>query len=721
MLVKQCQHTGRIVESESNRVNHPHPEKTLMRIKKALSSVLVLAFVGGVSPHSNAAEGTGSAANAAPRRTPAEVAATVQAVIDEAADPCVDFYRYACGQWLDTTPLPSDRSRWGRGFNEIADRNLVTLRSILEDPALKSASQKESLKLSQFYGSCMNEAAIDAAGVKPMQPIFRTIESIKDLASLMSALGKLAQLGAPALFSSMIEPDFKNPDKYILYVSQGGLGLPDRSYYLEPSFADKLAAYRSHVAKQLELAGDPAAEASSRADAILAFETEIAKLHWQRERLRDPNKTYNKLNRAGLQQLTPDLPWDSLFKALGYPKLQEISVMTPDVLQGMNTLLTQSDWETVRSYLRWHALRSKAQVLAKPFSDESFNFYGKVLSGQKEQLPRWKRCVQATDDALGEMLGKLYVERSFPGRSKTVALEMIQQIEAAFVAGLGRLSWMDDVTRAAAKKKALAVGNKIGYPDTWLDYSAVKLVPNDYFANSAALNSFALNRRLKRVGGKVDKSEWGMTPPTVNAYYNPLANEMAFPAGIMQPPFFDQDFSVAMNYGAMGMVVGHELTHGFDDEGRKFAADGQLREWWAPEVSAKYEERAQCVRDLYDGYEVQPGLAHNGALTSGENIADLGGLKMAYRAYRKYIAQKPESVTVKLEGLSDEQLFFVAFAQSWCSLQTPEIEQQLIKTDPHAHPRFRVNGSVSQLPEFAQAFRCEAGQPMAPAKRCEVW
>ncbi len=674
-------------------------------------SVLLIAATGA----------TGALAAEPARRSAAEVAASVKAVMDSSADPCVDFYAYACGSWLKDAKLPGDRSRWSRGFAEIAERNLVTLRAILDESAAKKEGDPDLIKLGAFYGSCMNEASIDAAGAKPLAPLMAMVKSVVDKPSLMTAVGKLSASTQGLLFAGYVGADFKNPGMSLLNLTQGGLGLPDRAYYLEAGYAPIREGYTALIAKLLELAGASADASKQDASKILAFETELAKISTEREELRDPDKTYNKLNRDGLQKLTPSLPWDKLFAAAGYPNVTEINVMTPSFFTGLEKLLQSTDASLLQAYLRWNVVRSNSDALSKPFVDATFEFYGKTLSGQREQQARWKRCVQATDGSLGDILGKRFVERMFPGESKSIALDMIQRVEASFVAGLPQLTWMDESTRTAAKQKADLVANKIGYPDKWRDYSALKLVPGDYFANAVAVGDFEFNRAMKKIGQPVDKTEWGLTPPTVNAYYNPLNNEMAFPAGIMQAPFFDRDFSAAMNYGGMGMVMGHELTHGFDDDGRKFAGDGQLREWWAPEVAERYESRAQCVRTLYSSYQVQPDLVLNGNLTSGENIADMGGIKVSQRAYTRYIKEKPEAATVKVEGLSDQQLFYVAFAQTWCSLQTPQIEQQFVKVDPHSHPRWRVNGPLSQLPEFAQAFECKPNQPMNPAGRCEVW
>lgn len=656
-------------------------------------------------------------------RSSSEVAASVKAVLDTKADPCVDFYRYACGGWLDSTKIPSDRSRWGRGFSEIAERNLAVNREILEQAAKATSPDPDTAKLGALYGSCMNEAAIESAGTKPLAGPLALVKKAKDPASMMEVAASLSTTGVNVLFGGGVDADFKNPNLNILHLGQGGIGLPDRDYYLSDDARKKeiREAYVGHVTKMLQLAGSTTDSAAADAARVLAFETEIAKVSRPREELRDPLKNYNKIDRAGLVKLAPAMAWDKFFTVTGYPNVKDINVSRPDFVTGIEALLKKTDPATMQAYLRWQVVRQNAAVLPKAFVDENFAFYGQKLSGQKELSPRWKRCTQMVDNGLGDLLGKAYVARNFAGDSKAKSLDMIQRVEGAFAAGLPQLAWMDEATRAAAIQKSKMITNKIGYPDKWKDYSTVKLTPGDFFANAQAIQRFDFNREMSKVGKAVDKTEWGMTPPTVNAYYNPLNNEMAFPAGIMQAPFFDRDFSAAMNYGGMGMVMGHELTHGFDDEGRKFAGDGQLREWWAEEVAKKFEERAQCVRDLYSSYEVQPGLKLNGKLTAGENIADLGGIKTAYRAYKSLAAARPDIATVKVEGLSDDQLFFVAFAQTWCTLQTEQVEQQLVLVDPHSHPKYRVNGPVSQLPEFAQAFACQPKTPMNPETRCEVW
>jgi len=654
---------------------------------------------------------------------PSGVGPLVKAAMDPGTDPCQDFYRYACGGWLDATELPADQSRWGRGFSEIAERNRVVLREILENAAKAPEADRDRTKLGRFYAACMDEAAIEKAGAEPLRPMFASIAGVKDPATLLSVVGAMHRQGSTPLFGLGVVADFKNPDLNIAFMSQGGLGLPDRDYYLKDDDASKAlkGAYEQTVGRMLALAGEPEETAAKSAAAIVAFETELAKLSRPRVEMRDPDKLYNKIDLDGLQKLTPALPWKRFLEAVGHPEVRQINVAVPEFYRGLDALLPSTDLDTLKVYLRWQWIRSTSDLLPKAFVDEAFAFYGKRLAGQKELQPRWKRCVQATDGALGELLGRDYVERQFAGDSKAIALDLIHRIEEAFAANLANLAWMDDATRARALTKKDTLTNKIGYPDRWRDYARLAIKKGDYFEAALAARRFEFEFEAAKIGKPVDKKEWGMTPPTVNAYYNPLVNEMVFPAGILQPPFFDRSFPMVMNFGGIGMVMGHELTHGFDDQGRKFDPTGKLREWWEPTVSAKFEERAACVDRLYSGYEVQPGLKLNGKLTLGENIADLGGIKQSFQAWQAYASEHPDAARPAVEGLSNDQLFFIAFAQTWCSLQTPEIERVLVNVDPHSHPRFRVFGPLAQLPAFAAAFQCAEGTPMNPTERCEVW
>jgi endothelin-converting enzyme/putative endopeptidase len=657
------------------------------------------------------------------RLTPEEVAQSVLQVMDRSVDPCVDFYRFACGGWLRETRLPPDRARLGRGFAAVDEKNQVVLRDILQGLAAAPGGDRDARRLGDFYASCMDEAAIERAGTAPLQPIVSEIETVRDPASLFEATGHLHAIGIEALFGTSVDADFKDPKTAIAHWLQGGLGLPERGYYLKDDAPSRALreAYTTHVSRMLHLAGEDEAAAQKEAEAILAFETRLAQVSLDPAERRDPEKIYHRIDRPGLEKLTPDLPWPRYFEAIGYPDMQAINVGMPDFFTTLSSLLPGADYGTIRAYLRWQVLHSASDALPKAFADEDFEFFGKTLGGQQEIQPRWKRCVVATDEALGESLGRRFVERRFAGDSKTTALEMIQGIETALERAFPGLDWMDDATRAAAREKLHAVTNKIGHPDVWRDYASLMVRRGDDFGNRLAAARFEFRRQRDRVGGPLDRGEWEMTPPTVNADYNPFLNEMVFPAGILQPPFFHRDFPRAMNYGAIGMGMGHELTHGFDDQGRKFDALGRLRAWWDPAVAARFEERARCVSDLYDSYEVEPGLHLNGTQTLGEDIADLGGLKEAYRAWKAWEAAQVKPPASPVPGLDNDQLFFVAFAQPWCELITPEYARLLAQTDDHAASRFRVLGAASQFPDFAWVFSCAEGTPMNPARRCQVW
>jgi len=667
------------------------------------------------------------------------VAATVKAAMDPKVQPCQDFYRYACGGWLDTVQIPPDQSRWGRGFSEIAERNRIVMREILDDAVKNPGDDVNRQKLGTFYGACMDEAGIEAAGTKPIESWMKDAAKTKNDKAIMTMVGKMHAASIPALFNIGVEADFKDPNTNIAQMFQGGISLPDRDYYLTDAKKDKLAAYVAHIEKMFVLYGDKPDAAKASAAKIVAFETELAKVSKPRAELRDPNKTYNRLDITGLKKLTPKIDWDGYFKAMGHPEVTQINVATPEFYSGLEKILGSTDDATMQAYLRWKVLRDAAAALPKSFDQENFAFFAQTLQGQKEQQPRWKRCVIQTDGALGEILGQEFIKKQFAGDSKKIARELVEAIQAAFASGLPSLQWMDDTTRQRALGKKSAIVNKIGYPDKWRDYSKLKLKKGDYFANLVASGRFEFDREAAKIGKPVDKTEWGMTPPTVNAYYNPLNNEMVFPAGILQPPFFSKDFPMAMNFGGMGMVMGHELTHGFDDEGRKFDATGKLTEWWEPSVSAGFEERAACIEKQYSEYMVQPGvpgqpaeegkperperppLYINGKLTLGENIADNGGIKQTFVAYQNWESKHPDSATPAVDGLTNDQLLFVAFAQTWCSKATPEIEQMLVTVDPHSPPRFRVNGPLSNSKSFAETFSCPEGSPMRPANPCEVW
>jgi predicted metalloendopeptidase len=654
--------------------------------------------------------------------TKGEIAAEVKSAMDTTADPCHDFYRYACGGWLDGTELPSDQARWTRSFSEIEERNRKVVREMLEEAAASPEGSSERRQIGHFYGACMDEEAIGKLGAKPLNPLFERIATVEDAGSLMRITGELHRSFVGALFRVAVYPDFKDPEVNFAFFVQGGLGMPDRDYYVSEDEKKKalLADYELHVARMFELLGDDAESAAKKAAVVLSIETDLAKVSRDRTAMRDLNSLYNKIDLAGLKKLTPKLPWEEYLRGADHTDVTSINVATPEFFELLEKLATTTAPEELQTYLKWRVLDSVAGMLSSEFVDADFDFNGRKLAGQQEIKPRWKRCVALTQEALGEAVGKLYVEKMFAGSSKEVALEMIHDIESAFENSLPQLAWMDDTTRERALQKLGAIGNKIGYPDEWRDYSSMKISAGKHFDNGIAARQFEFDRRALKIGKPVDRAEWNMTPQTVNAYHNPLLNEIAFPAGILQPPFFHRDFPAAMNYGGIGGVIGHELTHGYDDQGRKFDPKGRMQEWWEPEVSEKFEKQAECVDQYYSAYEIEPGVAVNGKLTLGENIADIGGLKQGYAAYKLWEGRHgaPEPA---VEGLTNEQLLFVSWAQVWCTVMSPEAARLQVTTDPHSPAQFRASGPVSHIPAFAEAFECEAGTPMNPKEQCTVW
>ncbi len=654
--------------------------------------------------------------------SPEEIRASVLGAMDRDADPCQDFYRYSCGGWLDATPLPSDEPRWSRSFSVIRDANREFVRALLEEAAADPGEDEDRRKVGAFYGACMDEAAIEERGTAPLHPFFEQIGAVETVSDGAALVGRLHRAGVNAYMGGGALPDFQNPDHNIFFIAQGGLGMPDRDYYVSDDEKKKqlLADYEAHVATMFSLLGQSEEEAAASAADVLTVETRLAKASRTRAEMRIPEKLYNKIDLDGLLELTPSLDWKSYLAGMGYPDITQINVATPEFFEAMEAMVGDTEIGVLENYLRWHVVDRFADQLPKAFVDANFAFYGNKLRGQAELQPRWKRCVQATEDALGEVIGRLYVAEKFAGSSRDTALEMIGDIFTAFESGLPTLEWMDDVTRERAMEKVAALGKKIGYPDEWRDYSGLEVVEGDYFANALASAEFEFDFDAAKIEKPVNRKEWAMTPQMVNAYYNPLWNEIAFPAGILQPPFFHKDFPAALNYGGMGGVIGHELTHGFDDQGRKFAPDGRLKEWWEPEVAERFEERAQCVADFYSDYSVAEGAPVDGQLTLGENIGDIGGVKEAYVAFVN-ARERQGGGEPFVDGLTDDQLFFVSWGQVWCTKASEEYERMQVTTDPHSPSKFRVNGPLTLNPAFAEAFSCEPGTPMAPRERCEVW
>ena len=639
--------------------------------------------------------------------------------LDRTANPCTDFYQFACGGWLARTPIPADKPRWSRGFATIQERNELELRKILEVAALSKASEPLTYKLGAYYAACMDEAALEKAGTAAIQPLLTKIARVKDVKSLGAVLTELHRHRIWALFDIAADQDFKDATKVIASLDQNGLGLPDRDYYLrtdEKSVALR-KTYQAHVATMLALGGAKKAAAEKAALEIVKLETELAKVSKTRVERRDPHGIYNKIDRAGVEKTVPAFPWAAYFDGLGRPELKEINVTSVKFFEGLSALLGRVSFDTWRQYLRWHVLHALASSLPKRFEEEDFKLE-QAITGQKEQRKRWKRCVEATDRALGELLAQPYVKARFAGESKRAAEEMVKHVAAAFSEQVARLDWMDATTKARAMQKLKAMAYLIGYPSKWRSYD-FEVKPGAFAANRLAARAFELAYDLGKIGKPVDRELWEMTPPTVNAYYHPNKNQMVFPAGILQPPFYSVSAAVAVNLGGMGMVVGHELTHGFDDQGAKFDAAGNLKNWWSSSVEPRFNEKTQCVADQYAGYEALPGLKLNGKLTLGENVADLGGIKLAFRAYRRMRAGAKERVVA--EGFSEDQQFFLSVGQTWCAKYREEYARLVAQVDPHSPPKWRVNGPLSNLPEFAQAFKCAAGTTMRPQKTCAVW
>ena len=661
-----------------------------------------------VSPSSSAPE------------TPTRVPGFDPAALDRSADACQDFYQFACGGWLEANPLPPEEPSYGR-FKELADRNRETLREILEAAARPSSGRSPlTAKIGDYYASCMDEAGIERKGLAPLEPTLARIDSLSSKADLAPLLVDLHLAGVGALFGITSEGDFNDATQVIAWLAQGGLGLPDRDYYFkdDEKSAEHRSAYLAHVARMMQLAGRSAADAAAGADTVMRIETELARHSLDVVALRDPQNMNHKTPVGGLATLTPRFDWPVYLRGVGLSTIEHANLVSPRFFEGLDQVLASTSVEDLKTYLRWQALHAAAPLLPEAFVDEDFAFFGRTLMGQKALRPRWKRCVDYTDEDLGEALGQAYVERRFGQESKARTLAMVHQLERALAADIETLPWMTAATRQQALTKLKAIANKIGYPDTWRDYGPYTVVRGDALGNSARGNAFELRRQLAKAGKPVQRGEWLMTPPTVNAYYHPLLNEINFPAGILQPPFFDNALDDAVNYGAIGAVIGHELTHGFDDQGRQFAADGDLRDWWTEQDAREFEARAGCFVDQYGEYEVTGGVKVNGKLTLGENVADNGGVRIAYMALMETLAGK----TVEpIDGFTPGQRFFLGWAQIWCENASPEFQRLKALTNPHAENRYRVNGVVVNMPEFAKAFGCAADAPMVRDQVCRIW
>jgi putative endopeptidase len=644
--------------------------------------------------------------------------------LDTTCSPCKNFFQYANGGWLKRSEIPGDQPRWG-SFNELQEQNYAALEDVLSEAARNSASTRDPniRKLGTFYGSCMDSTAVERAGIGPLKGELDRIAGIQDRSGVQAEIARLHRLGIPAGFIFRSVPDAKKSSRTIADVYQGGLGLPDRDYYTKTdSASEKIRRqYLEHVTSMLRLSGQAPAVAGRAAQGIMRLETALAKASMTREAQRDPEAIYHLTPRAALQKQTPGFSWVAYLTSVGLKNVSEVNVAQPEFLAAFDSVLAAAPLEDWKSYLRWNLIANTAPALSSPLVRESFRFNSTVLQGVKEMRPRWKRCLRFTDEAVGEILGQAYVRKNFTPEAKARALEMVRNIRAELHSRLGRLGWMSAETKTKAYAKLDSIINKIGYPDRWRDYARLEARPGPFVSNLLLANEFEIRRQLAKVGRPTDRTEWGMTPPTVNAYYNPPTNEITFPAGIMQPPFFNPKADDAVNYGGMGGAIGHEITHGFDDEGRQFDAQGNLSGWWTEADTKEFNRRARVVEDQFNNYVAIDTLHVNGKLTLGENIADLGGLLISYGAYRRSLEGKSEPKPI--DGLTGDQRFFLAWAQIWRAKTRPEYARLLVNVDPHAPPEFRAIGPLSNIPAFAQAFGCKPGDPMVrpESERAQIW
>jgi putative endopeptidase len=657
------------------------------------------------------------------------------AIANEAKDPCTDFYAYACSKWQEANPIPEDQYSWGTTSNlNLWNQTLLrqTMDSLAKSDAKRSPVEQ---RVGDYWQSCMDESAIETLGVKAIQSDLDRIAAIKNAKQIAQIVAGMHGMfpgayemdnnyaAAPILGFYPLQ-DLADATLVVATIDQGGMGMPGRDYYLSdtPKLVETRAKYKEHLRKMFQLAGDSAERATANADTVMKMETALAKSAMDSVKRRDPKNLYNVMSLQQVRAATPSFDWDGYLKGVGAPTPKHYIVTSPEFFKTVEQMLKSESLDNWKTYLRWWTLHGNAPYLSKSFVDENFDFYGRALTGAPQMRPRWRRCVQYADRDLGEALGQAYVDRAFPAKSRERVQELVDAVESALERDVDQLDWMSPETKKEAKAKLAAIEDKIGYPKKWRDYSTVKIGRGNFAQNVHQATAHELKRQVEKIGNPVDRGEWTMTPPTINAYYDPQLNTINFPAGILQPPFFGAEEDDAANYGAIGLVIGHEIIHGFDDQGRKFDAKGNLRDWWTADDAKKYDERGKCISDQYTQELPEYGVKQNGLLTQGEDTADNGGIRLAMMALEDTYQKKGKSLDEKgADGWTPRQKFFMAHAFSWCRNVRPEIARTQVVTDPHSLPKYRVNNVESNSPDFWRAFGCKAGQPMRRENACRVW